>query len=143
MAITGYTILATATSNAVKYGAVFLACAGAFPGGPIFLAWGLNNAAGANIRAVTGAFIVTIGSSGAILATWTYLDKDGPAYHRGHYINVGTSCGAMLLATIGIAYTKWENRKRERGERDGRLVGLTDDERVALGYRNPEFRYIS
>lgn len=143
LAITGYAILATATSNSVKYGAVFLACMGAFPNGPIFLAWGLNNAGGTNVRAVTGAYILTIGGSGALVATWTYLDKDKPEYRRGHWINVGTSCGAMLLAACGIAYTKWENKRRNKGERNERLANLTDDEKNVLGYRHPEFRYIS
>lgn len=143
MAIAGYTILATAKTNSVKYGATFLACAGAFPGGPTFLAWGLNNAAGQSVRAVSGAFIVAVGSAGAVLATWTYVQKDKPLFHRGHWINVGANCVAVLLATAGILYTKWENRKRDRGERDGRLIDLSDDEKVALGYRHPEFRYIS
>jgi len=39
-------------------------------------------------------------------------------------------------------YAKWENAKRERGERDHRLNGLSEDEKDQLGYRHPEFRYI-
>ena len=48
---------------------------------------------------------------------------------------------ACSLACIGIAYNKWENTKRDRGERDDRIVGLNEQEKIALGYRNPEFRY--
>lgn len=48
---------------------------GAFPGGPGFLSWGINNAAGPAIRAVTGAYIVSIGSFGAIVATYAFLPK--------------------------------------------------------------------
>jgi MFS family permease len=143
LAIIGYTVIANAKTNAVKYFAVFLAAAGAFPGGPTLMAWGLNNAAGPSIRAVTGAYIVAMGSGGAILATWTYVEKDKPLYKRGHYINVGSQIIAGVLVLIGIFYTKWENAKRERGERDHRVLNLTEQEKNELGYRHPEFRYIS
>ncbi|KUJ08741.1 MFS general substrate transporter [Mollisia scopiformis] len=143
LAIIGYSLLATSRSNSVKYGAVFLASMGAFPGGPIFLAWGLNNAAGQSIRAVSSAYIVGIGSSGALLAVWTYLAKDAPLYRRGHYINIGASAVAGLIAVVAILYTRWENRMRAQGKRDGRLVGLSEGEKVELGYRHPEFRYTS
>ena len=143
LAISGYSILATAKSNSVKYGAVFLAACGAFPGGPLFIAWGLNNASGPSVRAVSSGYILSIGSSGALLAVWTYLEKDKPFYRRGHYINIGANCVTLCLAVIGICYTKWENRKREAGERQERLAGLSDDEQNKLGYRHPEFRYTS
>ncbi|KAF8854573.1 major facilitator superfamily transporter [Acephala macrosclerotiorum] len=142
LAMIGYALLATSKSNSVKYGAVFLASCGAFPGGPIFLSWGLNNAAGQSVRAVSGAYIVSIGSTGALVAVWTYLTKDAPLYKRGHYINIGASCMAGLIAVVAILYTKWENRQREQGKRDGRLV-LNEEEKVELGYRHPEFRYTS
>ncbi|KAG4424024.1 hypothetical protein IFR04_002866 [Cadophora malorum] len=141
LSIVGYTMLVTVKSNSLKYLAVFFASAGAFPQGPAFLAWGLNNAAGSSVRAVSGGFIVALGSAGAIIATWTYLEKDKPNFYRGHYINIGAQVVACSLACIGIFYNKWENGKRERGERDHRIEGLNEQEKIALGYRNPEFRY--
>jgi hypothetical protein len=37
-----------------------------------------------------------------------------------------------------MAYLRWENKKRERGDRDHRLVeGKVED----LGNRHPAFRY--
>ncbi|KAG9237417.1 major facilitator superfamily domain-containing protein [Amylocarpus encephaloides] len=144
LAIIGYTMIATAKTNSIKYTAVFFAAAGAFPGGPTLMAWGLNNAAGPSVRAVSGAYIVAMGSGGAILATWTYLEKDkASGYKRGHYINIGAQCAAFLLVALGILYTKWENKKRERGDRNNRLLNLTEEEKLGLGYRHPDFRYIS
>jgi len=142
LAIIGYTMLVTVKTNTAKYIAVYLAACGAFPLGPVFLAWALNNAAGPSIRAVTGGSVVALGGGGAILATWTYLEKDAPNYKRGHYINIGANVVAFVLAVIGILYTKWENRKRDRGERDHRLNGLTEEEKNKLGYLHPEFRYM-
>jgi sugar phosphate permease len=69
LCVIGFTILRTVDDPNLKYMAVFFSAAGAFPGGPGFLSWGLNNAAGPAVRAVTGGYIVSIGSFGAILAT--------------------------------------------------------------------------
>jgi hypothetical protein len=69
IALTGYTILRVTNSNNTKYGAIFLVAVGAFPNGPGFLSWGINNAAGPAVRAVTSAYIRSIGTLGAIIAT--------------------------------------------------------------------------
>lgn len=92
---------------------------------------------------MTSGYIVAVGNIGAIIATWTYLPTDAPTYKRGHYLNVAAEVMACLMALLGIAYTKWENRKRDSGARDNRIVGLTEEEISALGYRHPEFRYMS
>jgi hypothetical protein len=70
LCVIGFAILRTSDDPNIKYMAVFFSAAGAFPGGPGFLSWGLNNAAGPAVRAVTGGYIVSIGSFGAILATY-------------------------------------------------------------------------
>ena len=143
IAITGYSLLVTTNSNTIRYLGVFFAASGAFPLGPAFLAWGLNNAAGPSVRAVSSAYIVTLGSAGATVATWTYLRTDGPAYRKGHAVNLGAECAAACIALALILYTTWENRQRDSGNRDHRLQGKTRQEIDELGYRHPEFRYIS
>lgn len=70
LAITGFAILRWATNPNVRYMGVFFITLGAFPGGPGFLSWGMNNAAGPAVRAVSSAYIVTLGTAGGILATW-------------------------------------------------------------------------
>ncbi|PWW80929.1 MFS general substrate transporter [Tuber magnatum] len=142
LTLTGYSILVSVDKANVKYVAVFFAASGAFPLGPAFLSWGLNNAAGPSIRAVTGAYIVSIGTCGAILATWTYVPSDAPKFTRGHSINLGGQIGVALMGILGIFYTRWENTLRDRGGRDSRLVGLAEEEAHKLGYRHPEFRYL-
>lgn len=46
LGITGFAMLRADMSANARYGAVYLCALGAFPGGPGFLSWGLNNAAG-------------------------------------------------------------------------------------------------
>lgn len=127
----------------VRYGAVYLCALGAFPGGPGFLSWGLNNSAGPAVRAVSGGWIVCLGTLGGILATWSYLPEDGPDYPIGHTINLVAQIVVLCLASFGIGYCVWENRLRARGGRDYRLQGKTEEEIADLGYRHPEFRYIT
>jgi adenylosuccinate synthase len=69
-AIAGFSIMRWATNPDVRYGGIFLITIGAFPGGPGFLAWSANNAAGPAIRSVSTAYVVTLGTAGGILATW-------------------------------------------------------------------------
>jgi len=145
VAMIGYIILITEKHRAgVKYFAVFLAALGAFPLGPFFLSWGMNNAAGPTIRVVSAGYIIAIGTLGAILATWTYLPNDAPDFVQGHAICLGGLVVAFLLAAGGVAYCRWENRQRRLGCRNWRLEGLSEEKeaRRVLGYRHPDFRYI-
>ncbi|KAF1946657.1 hypothetical protein EJ02DRAFT_440931 [Clathrospora elynae] len=136
-AIAGFAILRWATDPNVRYGGIFLITIGAFPGGPGFLTWAANNAAGPAVRSVSTAYVVTLGTAGGILATWTYTIKDAPKYKNGHTINlVGQIC--VLVLSVGcIVYCKWENRQRDMGKRDHRLNG-TEAQVKDLGYRHPD-----
>ncbi|KAI0166961.1 MFS general substrate transporter [Hypoxylon sp. FL1284] len=139
----GFAMLRWGTTNQIKYAAVYLCAVGAFPGGPGFLSWGLNNAAGPAVRAVAGGWIVTLGTMGGILAVWAYLPNDGPNYPIGHTINFAAQVFVLFLSAFGIYYCVRENRIRARGGRDHRLVGLTEEQKADLGYRHPDFRYIA
>ncbi|KAK6216217.1 hypothetical protein LQW54_003791 [Pestalotiopsis sp. IQ-011] len=141
--ITGFCVLRWSDSANLKYMAIYFVTIGAFPGGPGFLSWGLNNSAGPAVRAVSGGYIVSLGTAGGILATWAYLARDGPDFHIGHTINLVAQFLVLGLSLFGIAYCKWENRLRARGGRDYRLEGLSEQEQADLGYRHPEFRYIA
>ena len=144
--ITGYSMLVAipAANVNARYGAVFLAAIGAFPGGPGFLAWGTNNVASHTARAVTSGLIVSIGTLGAVVATWIYLPKDSPSFRTGHAINVGSGSGVVILCTFMILLIRWENRQRDNGKRDYRLDLFSSDEEASahLGDLHPKFRYI-
>ncbi|KAI1126070.1 major facilitator superfamily domain-containing protein [Nemania abortiva] len=143
LGITGFGLLRWGTGSHLKYAAVYLCAVGAFPGGPGFLSWGINNAAGPSVRAVSSGYIVSLGTAGGILAVWAYLPSDGPNFPIGHSINFAAQVVALFLSTFGILYCLRENRIRARGGRDNRLVGLTEEEKADLGYRHPDFRYIT
>jgi hypothetical protein len=48
---------------------------------------------------------------------------------------------SIVIYTSMFFYFTMENRKRDRGERDGITEGLTQEEILALGDENPAFRF--
>ncbi|KAK5100588.1 hypothetical protein LTS08_005339 [Lithohypha guttulata] len=143
LGIAGFSILRWNTDENIRYMAVYFCAVGAFPGGPGFLSWGLNNSAGPAVRAVSSGWIVTLGTIGGIVATWSYLVKDAPKYPIGHSINLSAQVVVLALASFGIVYCKCENRVRARGGRDHRLQGLSEQEKLDLGHHHPDFRYMA
>ncbi|KZT19730.1 MFS general substrate transporter [Neolentinus lepideus HHB14362 ss-1] len=139
--VAGYAIFVGTKNSHARYAACFLAIAGGSSTMPMFVAWGTDNAAPDTVRAVTTAIIPSIGALGSIIAVWTYLPMDAPDYHEGNSLNLATGSAVCVLALVGVLYIKWENRKRERGERDYRLEGLTAGEIEQLGYLHPRYRY--
>ncbi|PNP56877.1 hypothetical protein FNYG_15311 [Fusarium nygamai] len=140
--IVGYSILRFSDNVNAKYGAVFLnaiACFGASSG---FLSWGINNAGSPAVAAVAGGYMVMVGSLGGVVSTWTYLAHGSPLFHTGHTINLALQCFCFCLASFGLAHCIYDNKYRAAGKRDERIRGLTNEEKLALGHRNPEFRYM-
>ncbi|KAF5328914.1 hypothetical protein D9758_013825 [Tetrapyrgos nigripes] len=146
----GIAVGTSVSAGHARYAACFFSIIGGSSTGPMLLAWGTGNAAPDTVRAVATALIPGIGALGSIIAVWTYLPTDAPNYHKGNSLNLGTTSLGCILVVVGWVYIKWENAKRERGERDYRLTQLTEDgksveekerEIEELGYLHPEFRY--
>ena len=73
---------------------------------------------------------------------WTYLPQDAPNFHKGHSLNLAAAALAVTLVVLGAIYLRWENAKRDKGERNNRLRdGMSQEEIQNLGYRHPKFRY--
>ncbi|KAL6164256.1 hypothetical protein ACJQWK_09924 [Exserohilum turcicum] len=142
-AIAGFCILLWSAHPSVRYGGVFLITAGAFPGGPGFLAWAANNSGGPAFRAITMAWVVTLGTAGGILATWVYTVKDAPRYLVGHMVNFYGQICVCLLACFSIAYCKWENKQRDLGKRNHRLNQFSLNKVEKSSNRYPTFRFMS
>jgi len=58
-------------------------------------------------------------------------------YITGHAINIGVLVLCLIVTSITMLYCKFENAKRERGERNDRLRG----DQSLLGHRHPSFIY--
>jgi hypothetical protein len=159
-----FVILRTVDSIGVRYMAIFFATCGAFTGSPIIVAWIVDNTAGPMVRAIASAYSVSLGSlgkcfniyvkenitivsvltpsyTGGLLATWTYLSSEAPAYEAGHTINL--CAGAVLIISGLLASLKfrWENRQKALGKRDHVLDGLSQEETDQLGHSHPDFKF--
>ncbi|KIW53594.1 hypothetical protein PV05_09151 [Exophiala xenobiotica] len=100
--------------------------------------WLANNLAPHYVRATGIGFQVTIANCAAFIATFAYLSKDAPRFVLGHSICIGGLGLCGITALLGMGYCRWENARRENGERNHRL----SEERVdLLGHRHPSFRY--
>jgi hypothetical protein len=51
---------------------------------------------------------------------------------------VAVSC---VVYTLMFFYFSRENKRRERGDYDHKIEGMSEDEIVALGDENPRFRF--
>ncbi|KAF8523418.1 major facilitator superfamily domain-containing protein [Gautieria morchelliformis] len=141
LSVIGYAIFVATENSQARYAACFLGIAGGTPSGPMMLTWATDNAAPETVRAVTTALVPGLGTIGAIIAVWTYLPNDAPNYHRGNSLNLAACSLVCVLAVIGVRYIHWENAKRDRGDRDRRLVGKSQEEIEELGSRHPAYRY--
>ncbi|KIY00313.1 uncharacterized protein Z520_03998 [Fonsecaea multimorphosa CBS 102226] len=134
----GYSMLLASDAPGVKYCATFFIASGLYPCSPLALAWLSNNSAPHYVRATTSGLQLSIGNFAAFIATYSYIAKDAPKYTMGHSINIGAACLFCAMTALTMFYCSWENKQRERGARDWRLVR---QDPARLGHLHPEYRY--
>ena len=139
LAIIGYIILLSDTRPSVSYGGTILAAAGIYPSVAIVLSWPANNVSGQTKRATANALQISIGNLGAVLGTQLYRRNSGPRFFLGHSFALAYLCFNIIVVGTLWAVLRAENKKRDRGERDDRLVGVSEDE--WLGDDDPRWRF--
>lgn len=155
LGIVGYVMMLVAKTNAVRYAGTFLVAIGVFQGSPMLMVsslhnslmrtvlmrsqgWASNNLAPHYVRAVGIGVVISIANCSAFIGTFIYLQRDAPKYALGHSVSLGALVLTIILCVVQILYLNWENKKRDRGERDDRLL---QDGGSKLGHRHPSFRY--
>lgn len=136
----GYIILLcqVSLSVGVKYFALFLIVPGGYITQPIVLAWVQNCMSGHYKRSVAAAMTVGVGNVGGIVASNVFFVQEAPLYRTGYGVGLGFLWICGLGCTVLFAGVLWENRKRDRGERDHRLAWPDVDN---LGDDHPSFRF--
>ncbi|KAF1843935.1 MFS general substrate transporter [Cucurbitaria berberidis CBS 394.84] len=124
-------------SPGVKYFALFLIVPGGYITQPVFLVWMSNLVSGHYKRSVSSAMQVGFGNLGGIVASNVFFGSEAPRYPTGYGVSLGMLwiCGAACTGMYFLV--NFENRKRERGERDSRLQEPDADN---LGDDHPHFR---
>ncbi|KAJ3962212.1 hypothetical protein N0V92_001037 [Colletotrichum tropicale] len=128
--VIGYSIWLGSKNVQARYAAIFINTAGGYGFGVLVISWSLANAAPDTVRNVANAAVSGISNIDA---------KTG--YRTGNSLNTATAASVIVASLSLVAYQTWENKRRERGDRDYRLR-LPEDEVAILGHLHPNFRYI-
>ncbi|KAF9269232.1 MFS general substrate transporter [Marasmius fiardii PR-910] len=119
----GYIILIASRKPALSYFAVYLATCGIYPVIPNTIAWMSNNVEGSYKRSVSLAMVISFGNINGAVSSNIYRARDAPWFVLGHglvlmYIGLG-----ILSSLAYLIFTKRENARRDRGERDEVIKG--------------------
>ncbi|KAJ7129696.1 MFS general substrate transporter [Mycena epipterygia] len=145
-AIAGYILVIAATTNAQRYGAVFLIAAGIYPSGPAILSILPNNGSGYYKRATTTALQLAVANTGGFIATNIYTSDEAPTYKKAHSIVLAFLLLSWVLTAVNVCYCKWENKARAEGRRQGNITAYEElwnsgKTRAPIGDRHPDFRF--
>jgi len=89
-------------------------------------------------RSMAAAIQVGIGNCGGIIASNVFITSEKPRYKTGFRTALSLLCFCAFMATVMLFGLKYENRKRDRGERDYRLGKDSLDN---MGDDHPSFRF--
>jgi hypothetical protein len=124
----------------IRYMSIFFITSGNYITQPLAVVWLANNMGGHYKRSFGAALQIGIGNVGGIIGSNIYLATEAPYYRTGY----GTGMALLLLGGVfcSILYfgMMWENKKRDRGERNDRLL-LPKEQLENLGDDHPEFRF--
>ena len=143
IATIGYAILLNMHHVPVgaRYFAVYAITGGGYITQPVVLAWLSNQLGGHYKRGIGPAVQIGIGNIGGIIASNIYLKDQAPTYQLGFGLSLGLIWLCCLSCIALFAFLVTENRLREKGGRDYRLQGLTEEEQENLGDAHPGFRF--
>ena len=104
-----------------QYAAICLVAMGAFSAGPIIVCWYVMNLRGHVERSVGTAWMISFGNCGGIVATFSFLTKDGPKYHTGYSICMAASCvGALAAVLYGVIMLQKNKQLKSDGLPEGK-----------------------
>jgi hypothetical protein len=91
-------------------------------------------------RSIGTAAQVGLGNLGGIIASNIFITKQSPRYPVGYGVSLAVLLLSGVACTIFFLGLSWENRKRERGERNYRFAE-GPDELLNMGDDYPDFRF--
>lgn len=122
----GYVILALVSTNAVRFFATFLVCAGVFPAVSLTFTWVTDNQGSSSKRGVGLAIFGMTGRCGPLLGARIFPSSEGSLYSRGMWGCAGVLFAVAILSLVLRQLLVLENRRRDRelGASDARYAPL-------------------
>lgn len=124
----------------VKYMCIFFITSGNYIAQPLFIVWLANNMSGHYKRSFGAALQIGLGNVGGIIGSSIFLTTESPYYKTGYGTGMSLLLLCMVLCTIFYFGMLRENKLRESGGRDDRLL-LPEAELKNLGDDHPHFRF--
>ncbi|KAL8640733.1 MAG: hypothetical protein Q9226_008713, partial [Calogaya cf. arnoldii] len=141
VSILGHLLLILGQNVATRFAGCFVIATGLFLLSGIVLAWLPTNLPRYGKRSMAVGMQLTIGNCAGVAAPFLYPTLDSPRFVMGHAVTIallgftGLMVGIVWWAMVRI------NKRRESGDEDGKIMGLTEEQTDALGDESPRYRY--
>ncbi|KAF2648198.1 putative allantoate permease [Lophiostoma macrostomum CBS 122681] len=116
LACIGLIILMTVHHNIwAQFAALCLFAMGVFSAGICVACWYIMNLQGHSQRAIGTAWMISMGNTGGILATFTFVASDAPRYTKGYGICIGALCVSFISSFVyaGLILKARKSKKSE------------------------------
>lgn len=141
VALAGFIMLLTISGNTnAQYGALFMLTSGCYSAMPVIVCWFAMNLGGHHRRSVGTAWQVGFGNIGGIIATYSFVKKNGVTdYRTGYIICLSFVCLSALSCAVYMIALWMTNKKRDSAPVDP--AQIPDEEEEYLGDLAPTYRY--
>lgn len=137
MGVIGYVILIAndpKTKPGVSYFGVYLAALGIYPMISNTIAIVAGNSEGAYVRSVVTGVVISFGNINGAVSSNIYPKNTGPRFIMGHSVVLVYIVIGIISNTIFYFGLQYENRQRDAGKRDERI--LADDTAIVASGRD-------
>ncbi|KAL8998966.1 MAG: hypothetical protein Q9169_002072 [Polycauliona sp. 2 TL-2023] len=141
IAVIGYGLLISDSSQGVHYFGCFLVAIGLYVTCGLPLAWLANNSPRYGKRTTSTGMQLTIGNSSGIMAPFLYPDSEGTRFIRGHAVTLSMVGIAQVIFASMSWYFSRQNDRRRRGEEGAKIANMSEDEIAELGDESPRYFY--
>lgn len=141
ISVVGYGILISDSSSGVHYFGALLVALGLYVAVGLPLAWLPTNLPRYGKRTFATGLQLTFGNVSGVMSPFLYKTSEAPRYVRGNAVTLGLVGFAGVLYGVMWLCLRIINKRRQQGREDDRIEGMTEEEILELGDRNPRFRY--
>ena len=159
VSIIGYAMLISPSSSGVHYAGCFLVAMGLYVCVGLPLAWLPTNSPRYGKRTTATGLQLSIGNCAGVMSAFVslldaqvtetilsnyvkiYPTADRPRYIKGHSVTLAMV--AFCIVCLGVLWFTFAriNKRRDNGEEDHLIAGMSEEEIAELGDESPRFRY--
>ncbi|KAF1946652.1 MFS general substrate transporter [Clathrospora elynae] len=141
ISIVGYAMLISPASSGVHYAGCFLVAMGLYVCVGLPLAWLPTNLPRYGKRTSATGLQLSIGNCAGIMSAFIYPTTDRPRFIKGHGITMAMVGFAVICYAILWFHLDRINSRREKGEEEHLIEGMSDEDVAEMGDDSPRFRY--